>query len=174
MRWTSLWLVLSFLCGMLTAYANRSGCHRWHSCPPDRGTYTCGDLGYCSQCPDNQYCIAGRPRSAATRPPAPTTDSSHAVVLEFNGKVVGVTDADTITVMHGQVGEKIPLNGIDCPEKGQAYGKRAKQAASALVYGKEVTLQTYGKDKYGLTLAYVLLPYGTNVNHTLVKHGWCW
>src|SRR5262249_14821692 len=47
--------------------------------------------------------------------------------------------------------------------KGQAYGKRAKQAASNLVFGREVTLQTYGKDKYGRTIADVLLPDGTNV-----------
>ena len=66
------------------------------------------------------------------------------------------------------------MNGIDCPEKGQAYGKKAKQAASALVFGKEVTLQTYGKDKYGCTIANVLLPDGTNVNHELGKEGWCW
>ena len=32
------------------------------------------------------------------------------------------------------------MNGIDCTEKGQAYGKRAKQAASELVFGREVTL----------------------------------
>ncbi|HJY82595.1 MAG TPA: thermonuclease family protein [Candidatus Binatia bacterium] len=63
---------------------------------------------------------------------------------------------------------------MDCPEKGQAYGKRAKQAASTLVFGKEVTLQTYGKDKYGRTIADVFLSDGTNVNHTLVKDGWCW
>ena len=44
--------------------------------------------------------------------------------------------------------ERIRLSGIDCPEKGQAYGKRAKQAASELVFGKEVTLQTHGHDKY--------------------------
>jgi hypothetical protein len=44
--------------------AHRSGCHRWHSCPSDRGTYTCGDLGYCSACPDNQYCEARQPRAA--------------------------------------------------------------------------------------------------------------
>ena len=31
------------------------------------------------------------------------------------------------------------------------------QAASALVFGKEVTLQTHGKDKYGRTLADVIL-----------------
>jgi len=39
---------------------------------------------------------------------------------------------------------------------------------------KEVTLQADGKDKYGCTLADVLLPDGTHVNHTLVKDGWCW
>lgn len=26
--------------------AHRSGCHRWHSCPSDSGSYLCGDLGY--------------------------------------------------------------------------------------------------------------------------------
>ena len=46
-----------------------------------------------------------------------------------------------------------------------------KQAASALVYGNEVTLQTYGRDKHGRTIADVLLPDGTNVNHELVKDG---
>lgn len=56
--------------------------------------------------------------------------------------------------------------------KAKPIGKRAKQAASALTFGKEVTLQTYGKDKYGRTLADVLLSNGTNVNHELVKEGW--
>jgi uncharacterized protein YgiM (DUF1202 family) len=33
-----------------TAAAHRSGCHRWHSCESDHGTYVCGDLGYTSEC----------------------------------------------------------------------------------------------------------------------------
>jgi micrococcal nuclease len=37
-----------------------------------------------------------------------------------------------------------------------------------------VTLQTHGLDKYGRTLAEVLLPDGINVNHELVKEDWCW
>jgi len=56
----------------------------------------------------------------------------------------------------------------------QAFGTRAKQAASELVYGKEVTLQTHGHDKYTRTLADVLLPDGMNLNQELVKQGWCW
>ena len=59
------------------------------------------------------------------------------------------------------------------PGSGDAYGKRAKQAASELVFGKQVTLQTYGLDRYGRTVADVLLPDGTNVNQELVKEGWC-
>jgi endonuclease YncB( thermonuclease family) len=93
---------------------------------------------------------------------------------DFTTHVVGVLDGDTIEVLHNGRAERIRLSGIDCPEKGQDYGKRAKQAASELVFGKDVTLQTHGHDKYGRTLADVLLPDGTNVNHTLVKDGWCW
>ena len=78
---------------------------------------------------------------------------------------------DTIEVLHHTHPERIRLSGIDCPEKGQAFGNRAKQAASALVFGKDVILQTHGQDKYGRTLGDVFLADGTNVNHTLVKDG---
>ncbi len=45
--------------------AHRSGCHRWHSCPSDSGSYVCGDLGYTSECGTSSY-------SAPTyTPPAP-------------------------------------------------------------------------------------------------------
>ena len=99
---------------------------------------------------------------------------SYSIAADFSGSVVSILDGDTIEVLHNQHPERIRLSGIDCPEKGQAYGQRAKHATSALVFGKEVTLQTYGKDKYRRTLADVLLHDGTNVNHALVKDGWCW
>ena len=97
-----------------------------------------------------------------------------ALAGEFTGQVVGVLDGDTLEVLNGHHTERIRLSGIDCPEKGQAYGQKAKQTASALVFGKEVTLQTFGKDKYRRTIADVRLPDGSNVNHALVKEGWCW
>jgi len=73
--------------------------------------------------------------------------------LDISGLVVSVLDGDTIEVLRNQHPERIRLSGIDCPEKGQAYSNRAKQAASELIYGKGVTLQTFGKDKYGRTIA---------------------
>jgi len=47
---------------------------------------------------------------------------------DFSGPVVSILDGDTIDVLHNNRAERIRLNGIDCPEKGQAYGKKAKQA----------------------------------------------
>ncbi len=88
--------------------------------------------------------------------------------------MVGVTDGDTITVMHNGVGERIRLNGIDCPEKRQAFGNRAKQFASALVFGKTVTVQDHGRDRYGRTIGDVRLPDGRVLNHELVQEGLAW
>jgi micrococcal nuclease len=45
------------------------------------------------------------------------------------------------------------------------------QATSELTFGKEVKLNTFGKDKYGRTIADVLLLDGTNVYNELVKEG---
>src|SRR2546426_11174143 len=74
----------------------------------------------------------------------PTLPSIH-----FIGKVVGVTDGDTITVLHNGKGERGRLHGIDCPEKGQAFGKKAKQFTSDLAFGREVTVKLYVRDRYG-------------------------
>jgi len=100
--------------------------------------------------------------------------ASPALAGEFSGSVVGVLDGDTIEIVHAHQPERIRLSGIDCPEKGQAYGQRAKQATSARVFGKEVTLRTFGKDRYGRTIADVILPDGANLNQILVKEGMCW
>ncbi|SDU90743.1 hypothetical protein SAMN04488544_1784 [Microlunatus sagamiharensis] len=40
-----------FLLPTTAAEAHRDGCHRWHSCPSDSGSYVCGDLGDYSECP---------------------------------------------------------------------------------------------------------------------------
>jgi len=93
---------------------------------------------------------------------------------DFSGPVVSVLDGDTIEVLRNQHPERIRLSGIDCPEKHQAFGQKAKQAASALAFGKEVTLQTFGKDKYKRIIGDVILPDGTNINHTLVKEDGSW
>src|SRR4029078_7498551 len=100
--------------------------------------------------------------------------STSAIAESVTAKVVAIVDGDTIEVLHDNHSERIRLNGIDCPERGQAYGTKAKQATSELVFGKEVTLETHGLDRYGRTIADVSLPEGINLNLELVRNGWCW
>jgi len=88
--------------------------------------------------------------------------------------VIRVLDGDTLEVLHNRHPERIHLSGIDCPEKRHAYGQRAKHSTSNLGFEKEVMIQTRGLDNYKFTLGDVALPNGTNVNHELVKDGWCW
>jgi micrococcal nuclease len=92
---------------------------------------------------------------------------------DFTGQVIGVLDGDTIDVLHDKKPERIQLYGIDCPEKRQPFGQKAKQAASALLFGKEVRIETHGGDKHRRTLGSVYQG-DVNVNQVLVKEGSCW
>jgi micrococcal nuclease len=83
---------------------------------------------------------------------------SSAVHQGFTSPMISILDRDTLGALHDNHADRVRPGGIDCPEKGQAYGQRVKQAASALVFGRDVILQTHGQDKYGRTLADVLLP----------------
>ena len=64
------------------------------------------------------------------------------------GKVVKVVDGDTLHVYSNKGTYKIRLSGIDAPERGQAYGKRAKEHLQFLVAGKQVIAIVESKDRY--------------------------
>ncbi len=85
------------------------------------------------------------------------------VYADFSGKVVGVNDGDSIRVMRNGKAEPVRLQGIDCPEKRQPFGTRAKQFTSEMVFGKDVTVKETGRDRYGRTLGDVMLSDGRNL-----------
>jgi len=92
----------------------------------------------------------------------------------ITGKVVGVSDGDTITVLDGQQRQyKVRLLGIDAPESNQDFGSRAKQSLSDLVFGKTVTVTSEAKDMYGRVLGDVTVD-GKNVNLEQVRRGMAW
>jgi endonuclease YncB( thermonuclease family) len=97
-----------------------------------------------------------------------------AAAEEFTGRVVGVTDGDTITVLRAAHGATVRLVGIDAPEKSQAYGQRAKQFTSALTFGRPVTVRVTGHDRYGRVLGEVTLPDGRSLNEELIRAGFAW
>jgi endonuclease YncB( thermonuclease family) len=93
---------------------------------------------------------------------------------DFTGQVVGVTDGDSIKVMHESKAAKIRLIGIDCPETRQPFGTRARHFTSQLAFRKAVTVRETGRDRYGRTLGEVILPDGRSLNEELLKAGLAW
>lgn len=89
------------------------------------------------------------------------------------GEIVGVYDGDTCTMLVGKEQYKIRLEGIDTPEMDQAFGKNAKQALSKYVFGKQVTVNLSGQDRYQRYLGTLILD-GQNINLQLVKDGCAW
>src|SRR4051794_37835225 len=94
-----------------------------------------------------------------------------AQTTELTAPVIGISDGDTIRVLHGGVPERIRLFGIDCPEKKQAFGTRAKQVTGDLAFGKTVTIRVHGMDRYGRAIAEVIMPDGRMLNDELVRAG---
>jgi endonuclease YncB( thermonuclease family) len=100
--------------------------------------------------------------------------SLQAEAAQLNGKVVGISDGDTITLLDDQqVQHKIRLAGIDAPEKKQAFGERSKQALSDCAYGKQATVDYDKKDKYGRTVGKVLVD-GKDCNIKQISLGLAW
>ncbi|KIA90070.1 thermonuclease family protein [Kaistella jeonii] len=90
-------------------------------------------------------------------------------------KVIGVKDGDTVSLLMDGKEQIVRLANIDCPEKKQDYGTKAKEMVSDLCFGKMVSLQGDEKsDRNGRMIAELILPNGVNINKTLVKNGLAW
>ncbi len=98
--------------------------------------------------------------------------TAHAETI--TGRVVGVADGDTITVLDAnKVQHKIRLSGIDAPEKKQAFGNRSKESLSDLAFDKTVNVETGKRDRYGRQIGKVLVN-GRDVNLVQVERGMAW
>lgn len=97
---------------------------------------------------------------------------SHADVLR--GRVIGVSDGDTITVLdETKQRHVIRLMGIDAPEKAQAFGQKAKQSLSELVFDRDVSVTWFKRDRYGRTVGQVYVD-DTDVCLEQIKRGLAW
>ena len=66
------------------------------------------------------------------------------------GRVVGIADGDTITVLDtSKTQHRVRLAGIDAPERGQPGGRRSKESLSALVYDQPVRVESSKRDRFG-------------------------
>lgn len=90
------------------------------------------------------------------------------------GKVVGVHDGDTLTLLDDSNRQiKIRLAEIDAPESHQPYGSRAKQELSGLAFGRYAAVQVQDIDRYGRTVGRITVD-GVDVNAEMVRRGAAW
>ena len=95
-------------------------------------------------------------------------------LADVSGRVVAVTDGDTIKVLDSSSREyKIRLTGIDAPERGQPFGKASTKHLAGMIAGKQVKIESNKNDRYGRMLGKVIFK-GVDVNLEQVKAGYAW
>ena len=92
----------------------------------------------------------------------------------LTGRVVGVTDGDTIKLLvGGRIEYKVRLGEIDAPESGQPFGQKSKRMLSDLVFNRTVSVRVTDVDRYGRSVG-VIQAGKTSVNAEMVKRGGAW
>jgi endonuclease YncB( thermonuclease family) len=100
--------------------------------------------------------------------------AASAAASTLTGRVVGVSDGDTVTVLdESKRTHKIRLLGIDSPEKKQPFGERAKQSLSDLVFDRQVSVEGGKQDRYGRSLGKIMLD-GQDINLEQIRRGMAW
>ncbi len=100
--------------------------------------------------------------------------STTASAATLEGKAIRVIDGDTIVVLsEAHHKYRVRLANIDCPEKRQPWGNKAKRATSKLVGNKPVVVEWQKLDRYSRLIGTVY-QVGANVNRALVAEGHCW
>ena len=92
----------------------------------------------------------------------------------IRGKCVGVHDGDSCTLVTSRNSQiRIRSAFLDAPELGQPFGYRAKQAMSALVFGKEIVVHPHTIDRYGRLVAVVYVD-GSDAGLQMLQQGLAW
>jgi len=100
--------------------------------------------------------------------------SAGAAPWVVEGRVVGVTDGDTITVLDASKAQHIVrLGGIDAPKRKQPFGSVAKEALSSVVFDRRVEARCWKPDRYGREICSVFV--GTrDVGLAMIRDGYAW
>lgn len=93
--------------------------------------------------------------------------------LAYEARVVGVTDGDTLRVLKDRTQIRIRIFGIDAPERGQPFCTQSKKRLSQIVFRKTVKVEFKEKDKYGRSVAVVLLD-GRDIGLQMIAEGYAW
>lgn len=97
-----------------------------------------------------------------------------AQATEIRGRVVSVTDGDTVTVLDAQrVQHRVRLQGIDAPERRQPFSRQARMYLSDLVLKREVVVWVDKVDRYKRPVGVVYVD-GMDTGLQMVQAGLAW
>ncbi|MDU8886322.1 thermonuclease family protein [Yeosuana sp. MJ-SS3] len=102
---------------------------------------------------------------------------SHSIFSQIlSGKVISIKDGDTVVVLDSlKQSTTLRLAEIDCPEKKQPFGNRAKQFTSSQIYLATINYVVTDMDRYGRAIA--MIYYGDDnkyLSAELVRNGMAW
>jgi micrococcal nuclease len=124
------------------SYAHSSGCHRWHSCLSDSGSYVCGDLGY------DTYCPKSTPKSEPKVQPktqSNTPSKCTGTALCITDKITKIVDGDTISIKK----YIIRLSLTNTPEKNQAgFSEATSFTRNLCPIGSSITVDQDDEQPY--------------------------
>lgn len=100
--------------------------------------------------------------------------SIQAAPSQLEGRIVGVHDGDSITLLDSETRQhKIRLDGIDAPELGQPFGNAAKKHLAGLVFNRQVLADCSKTDLYKRKVCLVLFD-GVDAGGELIRAGLAW
>ena len=103
--------------------------------------------------------------------------SCHCLISQttIQGRSVHVADGDTFTLLDdNNTQHRIRLEGIDAPERGQAFGNRSREHLANMIVGKRLAITYTEKDKYERILGKVSTDSIHDVNLRMIKSGMAW
>ena len=90
------------------------------------------------------------------------------------GQVVAITDGDTIKILTPAKQQiKVRMGDIDTPERGQPYGRKARQVLGDKIHRRQVEVEEVTTDRYQRLVGRVFLN-GRNINAEMVEDGAAW
>ena len=100
--------------------------------------------------------------------------SAHVSAYERVGKIIHVTDGDTVTLLDdAKEQRKIRLYGIDAPERKQPYGAKSTDLLASMVKGKNIRAVCASADRYGRDVCTLYIG-GIDINAEMVRQGGAW
>jgi len=92
-----------------------------------------------------------------------------------SGKVVRVLDGDTYDLLlENKTTVRVRMEGIDAPETGMPYSRKATDYLKELTKGKTIKITLGNKDQYGRVLSYSYLEDGRELSREMIKAGFAW